>query len=105
MNPVHNAQVCYFNNVWLMFLVFLKKNSFQTTVGLPPPRRFFIFFQLLLNTGFHWITLDQSDSAPAGAPSIHWMLELVVDEPEPPPCPTRPCWPTVIDRLIDRQTC
>jgi len=24
VNPVHNAQVCYFNNVWLMFLVFLK---------------------------------------------------------------------------------
>ncbi len=22
VNPVHNAQVCYFNNVWLMFLVF-----------------------------------------------------------------------------------
>jgi hypothetical protein len=20
--PVHNAQVCYFNNVWFMFLVF-----------------------------------------------------------------------------------
>jgi len=34
---MHNAQVCYFNNVWLMFLVFLKNFSFQTTVG-PPPR-------------------------------------------------------------------
>jgi len=22
VNPVHNAQVCYFNNVWLMFLIF-----------------------------------------------------------------------------------
>jgi hypothetical protein len=22
VNPVHYAQVCYFNNVWLMFLVF-----------------------------------------------------------------------------------
>jgi hypothetical protein len=22
VNPVHNAHVCYFNNVWLMFLVF-----------------------------------------------------------------------------------
>jgi len=22
VNPVHNAQVCYFNNIWLMFLVF-----------------------------------------------------------------------------------
>ncbi len=22
VNPVHNAQVCYFNNVWWMFLVF-----------------------------------------------------------------------------------
>jgi hypothetical protein len=22
VNPVHNAQVCYFNNVWFMFLVF-----------------------------------------------------------------------------------
>ncbi len=22
VNLVHNAQVCYFNNVWLMFLVF-----------------------------------------------------------------------------------
>ncbi len=32
VNPVHNAQVCYFNNVWLMFLVFFLKISFQTTV-------------------------------------------------------------------------
>jgi hypothetical protein len=36
VSPLHNAQVCYFNNVWLMFLVFLKKKSFQTTVGPPP---------------------------------------------------------------------
>jgi hypothetical protein len=28
VNPVHNAQVCYFNNVWLMFLVFKKYFSF-----------------------------------------------------------------------------
>jgi hypothetical protein len=35
VNPVHNAQVCYFNNVWLMFLVFKKNFSFQTTVGPP----------------------------------------------------------------------
>ncbi len=28
-----------------------------------------------LNTGFHRITLGQSDSTPAGAPSIHWMPE------------------------------
>jgi len=27
------------------------------------------------NTGFHRITLGQSDSAPTGAPSIHWMPE------------------------------
>jgi hypothetical protein len=40
VNLVHNAQVCYFNNVWFMFLVFLKNFlSFQTTVG-PPPRSF-----------------------------------------------------------------
>ncbi len=38
VNPLHNAQVCYFNNVWLMFLVFQKNFSFQTTVG-PPARR------------------------------------------------------------------
>jgi hypothetical protein len=37
VGPVHNAQVCYFNNVWLMFLVLKKNFSFQTTVG-PPPR-------------------------------------------------------------------
>ncbi len=65
-------------------------------------RRFFIFFQLLLNTGFHRITLGQSDSAPTGAPSIHWMPELVVDEPEPLPCPAWPCWPTVTDWLTDQ---
>jgi hypothetical protein len=70
---MHNAQVCYFNNVWLMFLIFLKNFSFQTIVGPPLPRRFFIFFQLLPNIGFHRITLGQSDSAPTGAPSIHWM--------------------------------
>jgi len=29
---VHYAQVCYFNNVWLMFLVFFKNFFFQTTV-------------------------------------------------------------------------
>ncbi len=46
-----------------------------------------------LNTSFHRITLGQSDSAPTGTPSIHWMPELVVDEPEPLPCPVRPCWP------------
>jgi len=34
---VHNAQVCYFNNVWLMFLVLEENFSFQTTVG--PPHR------------------------------------------------------------------
>ncbi len=34
---MHNAQVCYFNNVWLMFLAFKKKKSFQTIVGPPPP--------------------------------------------------------------------
>jgi len=44
-----------------------------------------------LNTGFHQIALGQSDSAPTGAPSIHWMPELVVDEPELPPCLARPC--------------
>ncbi len=38
-------------------------------------QRFFIFFQLLLNTSFHRITLGQSDSAPIGAPSIHWTPE------------------------------
>jgi len=54
-----------------------------------------------LNTDFHKITLGQSDSAPTGAPSIHWMPELVVDELEPLSCPARPCWPTV----IDKQTC
>jgi hypothetical protein len=32
VNPVHNAQVCYFNNLWLMFLVFSKNFFFQTTV-------------------------------------------------------------------------
>jgi len=31
-----------------------------------------------MNTGFHQITLGQSDSAPTGAPSIHWMPELVM---------------------------
>jgi hypothetical protein len=65
-------------------------------------RRFYIFFHLLLNTGFHRITLGQSDSAPTGAPSIHWMPELVVDEPEPFPCPACPCWPTVTDKLTDK---
>jgi len=29
VNPGHNAQVCYFNNVWLMFLVFKKKLFFS----------------------------------------------------------------------------
>ncbi len=37
VNPVHNAQVCYFNNVWLMFLVFKKNKNFQIIVGAPPP--------------------------------------------------------------------
>jgi hypothetical protein len=30
---VHNARVCYFNNVWLMFLVFKKNFCFQITVN------------------------------------------------------------------------
>jgi len=55
VSPVHYARVCYFNNVWLMFLVFLKNFCFQTTVdphfagpshfpfrffnpSIPPPR-------------------------------------------------------------------
>jgi hypothetical protein len=29
VNPMHNAQVCYFNNVWLMFLIFFFKNFFS----------------------------------------------------------------------------
>jgi len=36
MNPVHNAQVYYFNNVWLMFLVF-KKNFFFSNHRWSPP--------------------------------------------------------------------
>jgi hypothetical protein len=52
-----------------------KNNQHTPPPPPPPPRRFFIFFQLLLNTSFHRITLGQSDSAPAGAPSIHWMPE------------------------------
>jgi hypothetical protein len=70
---MHNAQVCYFNNVWLMFLVFKKFFFFQITVGTPPtlPWQFFIFFKLLLNIDFHRITLGQSDSAAINAPSIH----------------------------------
>jgi len=32
VSPVHNARVCYFNNVWSMFVVFKKNFSFQTTV-------------------------------------------------------------------------
>jgi hypothetical protein len=48
----------------------IPRNNWHT-----PPRRFFIFFQLLLNTSFHQITLGQSDSAPTGAPSIHWIPE------------------------------
>jgi hypothetical protein len=44
VNLVHNALVCYFNNVWFMFLVFLKKLlSFQTTVGPPLASIFRIF--------------------------------------------------------------
>jgi len=43
VNAVHNAQVCYFNNVWLMFLVF-KNFSFQTTVGPPPPTGGSLYF-------------------------------------------------------------
>jgi hypothetical protein len=34
--PVHNAQVCYFNNVWFMFLVF-KKNIYLFKQPLVPP--------------------------------------------------------------------
>jgi hypothetical protein len=29
------------------------------------------------------------------------MLELVVDEPKPLPCPACPCWPTITDRLSE----
>ncbi len=29
MNPVHNAQVCYFNNVWLIFWFFKKTFFFK----------------------------------------------------------------------------
>ncbi len=54
-----------------------RNKPFQEITNIPPPpppaRWFFTFFQLLLNTGFHRITLGQSDSAPADAPSIHWM--------------------------------
>jgi len=74
-----------------VFGFFLKTFLFKQPLVPPPPPpwRFFIFFQLLLNIGFHQITLGQSDSAPIGAPSIHWLPKLVVDEPEPPPCPAR----------------
>jgi hypothetical protein len=43
VNPVHNSQVCYFNNVWFMFLIFKKNFSFQTTVGPPPSAVLYIF--------------------------------------------------------------
>ncbi len=33
--PMHNAQVCYFNNVWFMFLVF-KKNFYLFKQPLVP---------------------------------------------------------------------
>ncbi len=46
VNPVHNAQVCYFNNVWFMCLVF-KKNFYLFKQPLvppsPPPPRSFAF--------------------------------------------------------------
>jgi hypothetical protein len=48
VNLVHNAQVCYFNNVWLMFLIFKKKISFQTTVDPPPPPWSFAFPTLVV---------------------------------------------------------
>ncbi len=50
-----------------------------------------------LNTGFHRITLGQSDSAPTNAPSIHWMPELVVDDlnlSRAQPAWAGPPWPT-----------
>jgi len=71
------------------------ERTFKIITILP---RYMLF---ILNTGFHRNTLGQSDSAPTGAPSIAWMPELVVDEPEPLPCPARPCWPTVADRLSE----
>jgi hypothetical protein len=36
-NPVHNAQVCYFNNVWFMFLIFFFLNYFFKQPMVPPP--------------------------------------------------------------------
>jgi hypothetical protein len=43
VNPVHNAQVCYFNNVWFMFLVLKKKNLFKQPLVPPPSPRSFAF--------------------------------------------------------------
>jgi hypothetical protein len=37
------------------------------------PAVFISFSQVLLNAGFHQITMGQSESTPTGAPSIHWM--------------------------------
>ncbi len=40
VNPLHNAHVCYFNNVWFMFLVFKIFSNNHCSPPPPLPRSF-----------------------------------------------------------------
>jgi hypothetical protein len=86
VNPVHNAHVCYFNNVWLMFLVFKKNFSFQTTIGPPPPAPV--------------LRISHSDSLPRRAPlpgPSHFALRFF-NPSIPPPGPQNPLPPSCLQR-------
>jgi len=48
VNPVHNAQVCYFNNVWLMFLVFSKKLFFSNNRWSPPAPNGSLYLKIVI---------------------------------------------------------
>jgi len=63
---------------------------------VPPIQAIFYIFPIVAK---HRFSSDHTRPEWFSAPSIHWMPELVVDEPEPPPCPACTCWPIVTDQV------